>query len=135
MYHKLIHRDFYNNIILTLYFVLSLCFPCGLFTIHVCLFTRAHTELFYTERAHVKNLKVMQKLFCQPMRVDQPAEFVDLLFPNIDEIIAVHGMCRKQYIYQYFSLPLPSRIVNNTVLNNKPEHNSHFSEVMKVGCF
>jgi len=50
-------------------------------------------ELFYTERAHLYNLKVMQHLFYRPMRDDStiPADFVNLLFPNIDEMIELHG--------------------------------------------
>jgi len=50
-------------------------------------------ELFYTERAHVRNLKVMQQLFYQPMREDAAigADFVALLFPNIDDMIELHG--------------------------------------------
>jgi RhoGEF domain len=52
------------------------------------------SELFYTERAHVRNLKVMQQLFLLPM-LENPSiaspEFVNLLFPNIDEMIRVHG--------------------------------------------
>jgi len=50
-------------------------------------------ELFYTEQAHVRNLKVMQQLFYQPMRDDPaiPADFVALLFPNIDDMIDLHG--------------------------------------------
>lgn len=52
-----------------------------------------HVELFYTERAHMRNLKVMQQLFYQPMRDDPaiPADFVELLFPNIDDMIELHG--------------------------------------------
>jgi len=50
-------------------------------------------ELLYTERAHVRNLKVMQQLFYRPMRDDAaiPNDFVMLLFPNIDEMIELHG--------------------------------------------
>ena len=52
-----------------------------------------YIELFHTERAHVRNLKVMQHLFYRPMNDDQaiPADFVTLLFPNIDDMIELHG--------------------------------------------
>jgi len=41
----------------------------------------------------MRNLKVMQQLFYQPMRDDPaiPADFVELLFPNIDDMIELHG--------------------------------------------
>ena len=50
-------------------------------------------ELFYTEKAHVRNLKVMQKLFYQAMLNEPwiPDDLVRLLFPNIEEMIKVHG--------------------------------------------
>ena len=50
-------------------------------------------ELFYSERSHVRNLKVMQQLFYKPMKDDPviPADFVTLLFPNIDDVIELHG--------------------------------------------
>jgi len=50
-------------------------------------------ELFHTERAHVRNLKVMQHLFYSPMSDDPviPTDFVTLLFPNIDDMIDLHG--------------------------------------------
>ena len=59
----------------------------------LCKCVCAHVELFHTERAHVRNLKVMQQLFYWPMRDDAaiPADFVSLLFPNIDDMIELHG--------------------------------------------
>ena len=49
-------------------------------------------ELFYTERAHVRNLKLLQRLYCAPMRAaDYPPDFVSQLFPNLDDMISVHG--------------------------------------------
>ena len=52
-----------------------------------------YVELFHTERAHVRNLKVMQLLFCRPMTDDPaiPADLVTLLFPNIADMIDLHG--------------------------------------------
>ena len=56
----------------------------------------AYAELFHTERAHVRNLKVMQQLFYRPMREDPaiPSDFVMSMFPNIDDMIELHGECR-----------------------------------------
>ncbi|VDM93070.1 unnamed protein product, partial [Litomosoides sigmodontis] len=55
-------------------------------------------ELFHTERTHVRNLKVLYKVFYKPM-VSQnivPNEIVKLFFPNLEELLEVHGnMSRK----------------------------------------
>ena len=50
------------------------------------------SELFYTEKAHVRVVKVLQRLFYQPMRDETwiSAELVNLLFPNIDELVELH---------------------------------------------
>jgi len=57
-------------------------------------------ELFHTERAHVRNLKVMQQLYYRPMKEVSDsailAEFVSLLFPNIDDMIELHGKLPAQ---------------------------------------
>ena len=50
-------------------------------------------ELFHTERNHVRNFKVMKYIFNVPMDL-QPwiaPELVRLLFPNLDQMITVHG--------------------------------------------
>ena len=53
--------------------------------------------MFYTEKAHVRNLKVMHKLFCQAMLAEPwiPDDLVKLLFPNIEEMIKVHGQSHE----------------------------------------
>lgn len=50
-------------------------------------------ELLYTERAHVRNLKVMENLFHHRMS-NEPwiqQDLVKALFPNLTEVIKVHG--------------------------------------------
>lgn len=56
-------------------------------------------ELFYTEKAHVRNLRVMQRIFYQPMREENvvPPEIVNLLFPNIDDVFEVHCELRPAF--------------------------------------
>ena len=52
------------------------------------------TELFHTERAHLRNLKVLDLLFNRPMLSGDTgvmAELARALFPNIEEIISLHG--------------------------------------------
>ena len=52
------------------------------------------TELFHTERAHLRNLKVLDLLFNRPMlngEINVMVELARALFPNIEEIISLHG--------------------------------------------
>ncbi|XP_041470960.1 rho guanine nucleotide exchange factor 12-like isoform X1 [Lytechinus variegatus] len=52
-------------------------------------------ELFHTEKTHVRSLKVLRKVFYLPM-LDQEIvgltrETINFIFPNIDEMIEIHG--------------------------------------------
>ena len=48
-------------------------------------------ELFYTEKTHVKNLKILQMLFYKPMVTDNVNDnLTKALFPNIEEMLALH---------------------------------------------
>lgn len=50
-------------------------------------------ELFHTEKAHLRNLKVLDSLFNQVL-LNESGVAPDLaraLFPNIDEMIRLHG--------------------------------------------
>jgi len=38
----------------------------------------------------VRNLRVMQRIFYQPMR-DEGMEIAELLFPNIEQVFEVHS--------------------------------------------
>uniref|UniRef100_A0A4W6D5T5 Rho guanine nucleotide exchange factor (GEF) 12b n=1 Tax=Lates calcarifer TaxID=8187 RepID=A0A4W6D5T5_LATCA len=50
-------------------------------------------ELFYTERAHLRMLKVLDGVFCQRLNRDSilPAEDIKHIFINLEEIIQLHG--------------------------------------------
>lgn len=50
-------------------------------------------ELFHTERTHVRNLKVLDRVFFRPMFQEQllPADQLTLLFPNVEEMLDIHG--------------------------------------------
>ena len=55
-----------------------------------------HTELFYTERNHLRNLKIMHRVYYMKM-LSEPSwiskDLVRLLFPNLEEMIMLHGTC------------------------------------------
>ena len=50
------------------------------------------SEFFQTERSHVRNLKVLDRLFCRPLveTAHMSKELIDRLFPNLDEVLTVH---------------------------------------------
>ncbi|XP_076329816.1 rho guanine nucleotide exchange factor 11-like [Tachypleus tridentatus] len=50
-------------------------------------------ELFHTERTHVRNLKVLDRLFFKPMQQEQllPSDQLYLLFPNLEEMLEIHS--------------------------------------------
>lgn len=54
-------------------------------------------ELFYTERAHLRMLKVLDGVFCQRLSRDAilPPDDVKSIFTNLDDIIQLHGDWRK----------------------------------------
>ncbi|XP_071842213.1 rho guanine nucleotide exchange factor 11-like isoform X4 [Apostichopus japonicus] len=55
-------------------------------------------ELFHTERTHVRNLKVLDKVFYQPMLQEAvlPRETVMYLFPNLPALVEEHGVLNTQ---------------------------------------
>ncbi|KAK7488904.1 hypothetical protein BaRGS_00019861, partial [Batillaria attramentaria] len=55
-------------------------------------------ELFHTERAHLRNLKVLDLLFYRPMMAEGGimADLSRALFPNIDEMITLHAVMNKE---------------------------------------
>lgn len=50
------------------------------------------TEFFHTERSHVRNLKVLDRLFFRPLRdsMTMSGELTERLFPNLEEVLTVH---------------------------------------------
>ncbi|GBM19935.1 Rho guanine nucleotide exchange factor 12 [Araneus ventricosus] len=55
-------------------------------------FVSLASELFHTERTHVRNLKVLDKVFYKPLLQEQllPSDFLNLLFPNLEEMLEIH---------------------------------------------
>lgn len=50
-------------------------------------------ELFQTEKSHVRGLKVLDKVFCRPMKEQQilPPDQIQLLFANLEEMLDIHS--------------------------------------------
>uniref|UniRef100_A0A9J2P4U1 Rho guanine nucleotide exchange factor 12 n=1 Tax=Ascaris lumbricoides TaxID=6252 RepID=A0A9J2P4U1_ASCLU len=51
------------------------------------------SELFHTERTHVRNLKVLYTVFYKPMVMQNvvPPDVVKLFFANLDQLVEIHG--------------------------------------------
>lgn len=50
------------------------------------------SELFYTEKSHLRDIKVMQLFFYWPMSQEPSlVELADLVFPRINEIVEFHS--------------------------------------------
>ncbi|XP_077524953.1 rho guanine nucleotide exchange factor 11-like isoform X4 [Amblyomma americanum] len=49
-------------------------------------------ELFYTERSHVRTLKVLERIFRRPLQQQEllAPELLQRLFPNLDELLRIH---------------------------------------------
>lgn len=54
------------------------------------------SELFHTEKTHVRNLKILNKVFYEPLLSSNvlPAEQVKYIFCNLTEILDMHGKRR-----------------------------------------
>ncbi|XP_071806265.1 rho guanine nucleotide exchange factor 11-like isoform X12 [Asterias amurensis] len=50
-------------------------------------------ELFHTEKSHVRNLKVLDRVFYRPMLREQilSKELIHAVFPNLSEMLQIHG--------------------------------------------
>ena len=49
------------------------------------------SELFHTEQTHVRVLKVLKKFFYVPMQDLVSQELLNMLFPNLDQILEYHS--------------------------------------------
>ena len=67
-----------------------------------------HTELFYTERNHLRNLKIMHRVYYMKM-LSEPSwiskDLVRLLFPNLEEMIMLHGTSARMRVLCASSAP------------------------------
>ncbi|KAJ8316065.1 hypothetical protein KUTeg_006079 [Tegillarca granosa] len=69
-------------------------------------------ELFYTEKSHVRNLKILDVLFYKPMAQDPsiPQDFVKTLFPNIHEMIQLHSSLNAEMKIKKKENPVVSEV-------------------------
>ena len=70
------------------------CFPlCLIFSAAPHSLSCYITELFHTERSHVRNLKVIDLVFYRPIMNAQifTPDDIQLLFSNLDEMLHIHS--------------------------------------------
>lgn len=65
--------------------------PSAFCLIYLLVFLYNHAELFHTERSHVRNLKVLERVFYRPLLDHGFSDLVNLLFPNLPEMLDIHG--------------------------------------------
>lgn len=55
-------------------------------------------EFFHTEKSHVRNLKVLDRLFCKPLMESgiMPKDLVERLFPNLEEVLNLHNQYNQK---------------------------------------
>lgn len=78
------------------------------------------SELFYTERAHVRTLKVLDNVFYQKLTLDSilPPADIKNIFSNLEEIIQLHGTKHTCYMSTFihppylFSLLFPCNLLH-----------------------
>ena len=62
-----------------------------LVNLSLLLYYEWYTELFHTERSHVRNLKVLDRIFYRPLLDNGFSDLVNLLFPNLPDMLEIHG--------------------------------------------
>lgn len=68
----------------------------------VCVCVCCPSELFYTERTHLRALRVLDSVFYQRLKGENilPPEDVKLIFINLEEIIQLHGNSFRVHVNQ-----------------------------------
>ena len=58
----------------------------------LCSIKKKIAEIFTTEKSHVRNLKVLDRLFLRPLKESNamPKESVEVLFPNLEALLELH---------------------------------------------
>lgn len=95
-------------------------------------------ELFHTEQTHVRNLKVLAKVFYGPMLRDQnlssdPA-LIHHVFPNLEEMIMLHGELNKQMRSLKKTSPVIGNIGDLLLSRFDGENGSAFKRAAAVFC-
>ena len=56
------------------------------------------SEFFHTEKSHVRNLKVLDRLFFRPLLESgiMSKDLVEQLFPNLEEVLALHNQYNQK---------------------------------------
>lgn len=100
-------------------------FSCALFSL---------VELFYTEKSHVRNLKLLDILFHQPMTLlaktdGRLRDLVDIIFPSLPALIKVHEELNDDMKSRMKENPLVSIKDVVDILNRRVSLHSNLSDI------
>ncbi|XP_067675120.1 rho guanine nucleotide exchange factor 11-like isoform X5 [Haliotis asinina] len=92
-------------------------------------------ELFYTERAHVRSLKIIDKLFHRPMAVEGGHhELARYLFPNLDQMIELHRELNNQMKKRRQENPVVTRVADLLLSRFDGENGEIFRQACAEYC-
>ncbi|KAK2165386.1 hypothetical protein LSH36_51g06003 [Paralvinella palmiformis] len=92
-------------------------------------------ELFYTERTHVRDLKIMQRLFCNPMmNLFSDPELVTTLFPGLDDLIEVHRKLNNKFKNAKKESPVVPKVAELMLSSWEGEEGEEFKKSCAKFC-
>ncbi|XP_071095642.1 rho guanine nucleotide exchange factor 11-like isoform X11 [Haliotis cracherodii] len=92
-------------------------------------------ELFYTERAHVRSLKIIDMLFHRPMAVEGGHhELARYLFPNLDQMIELHRELNNQMKRRRQENPVVTRVADLLLSRFDGENGEIFRQACAEYC-
>ncbi|XP_046548246.1 LOW QUALITY PROTEIN: rho guanine nucleotide exchange factor 11-like [Haliotis rubra] len=92
-------------------------------------------ELFYTERAHVRSLKIIDRLFHRPMAVEgSHHELARYLFPNLDQMIELHRELNNQMRKRRQENPVVTRVADLLLTRFDGENGEIFRQACAEYC-
>ncbi|XP_036358638.1 rho guanine nucleotide exchange factor 12-like isoform X6 [Octopus sinensis] len=93
-------------------------------------------ELFYTERAHLRNMKILDKLFRKPMMQREyiSQNLIDSLFPNLEELIKLHKSMNEEMKTRRKEHPVISGVGDILLRRFDGEAGEHFKKNCAIFC-
>lgn len=93
-------------------------------------------ELFHTERAHMRNMKILDQLFNKPMLKTEhiSQELVKALFPNLEKIISLHRELNEAMKTRRKESPLISGVGDILLKRFDGEDGEEFKKNCAIFC-
>ncbi|XP_064618378.1 rho guanine nucleotide exchange factor 11-like isoform X3 [Liolophura sinensis] len=94
-------------------------------------------ELFYTERSHVRNMKVLDRVFFRPMTAEPHVihqGLVNQLFPNLEQLINLHSSLNNAMKNRRKENPVVGEVGDILLQRFDGEAGSEFREGCAIFC-